>query len=61
MNRHDLAILEADAWFRQIPADRRVVLLAEVQVLSVGADARLYRAVDPPNGLWVVIEGEVRR
>jgi len=56
----DLAILETDAWFGQIPLERRKLLLKEVEVRSVATGARLYRAGDPPNGLWVVIEGEVR-
>jgi len=56
----DLAILEADAWFGQILPDRRAVFLAEVQVLSVVAGTRIYRAGDPPNGLWAAIEGEIR-
>ncbi|MBV8683530.1 MAG: hypothetical protein JO111_11685 [Caulobacteraceae bacterium] len=49
MTQADLAILEADAWFGQIPSDRRDVLLTEVQVRSVIAGARLNRAGDPLN------------
>jgi CRP-like cAMP-binding protein len=56
----DLAILEADDWFGHIAVERRALLLNEAQVRSVGAGARLYRAGDPPNGLWAVLEGEVR-
>jgi CRP/FNR family cyclic AMP-dependent transcriptional regulator len=55
----DLAILEADDWFGHIPFDRRALLLAEAQVLSVAAGARLYDVGDPPNGLWAVLEGQV--
>ena len=33
------AILEADAWFGQIPLERRMVLLREVQVRSVATGA----------------------
>lgn len=60
MTPAELAILEADAWFGQIPLERRKLLLKEVQVQSVAAGARLYRAGDPPNGLWAVVEGEVQ-
>jgi CRP/FNR family transcriptional regulator, cyclic AMP receptor protein len=60
MTPADLAILEADAWFGQILLERRRLLLAEAQVRSVPAGERLYSAGDPPNGLWAVIEGEVR-
>jgi CRP/FNR family cyclic AMP-dependent transcriptional regulator len=56
----DLAILDADSWFGQIPPDRRALLLTEAQVRSVAAGTRLYRAGDPPNGLWAVIEGEIQ-
>jgi CRP/FNR family cyclic AMP-dependent transcriptional regulator len=56
----DLEILETDAWCGQIPLERRMVLLKEAQVHSVPAGARLYRAGDPSNGLWAVIEGEVQ-
>lgn len=60
MTADDLAILEADNWFGQIPAGRRALLLDEAQVRSVDAGARLYGAGDPPNGLWAVIEGHVQ-
>ena len=60
MTPADLAILEADGWFGQIPLERRALLLNEAQVRSVGAGARLYAAGDPPNGLWAVLEGHVR-
>jgi CRP-like cAMP-binding protein len=56
----NLAILEADSWFGGIPAERRARLLAEARVQSVAAGTRLYRAGDPPNGLWAVLEGQVR-
>ena len=52
MTPADLAILEADDWFGHIAVERRALLLNEAQVRSVSAGARLYRAGDPPNGLW---------
>jgi len=60
MTPDDLAILEADDWFGHIPPDRRALLLAEALVRSLAAGARLYDFGDPPNGLWAVIDGEVR-
>lgn len=60
MTPSDLAILEADAWFGQIPLDRRTRLLDGAQVRSLGPQTQLYAAGDPPNGLWAVIEGEVQ-
>jgi len=55
----DLAILEADSWFGQIPSGRRALLLAEAQARSMAAGAQLYGAGDPPNGLWAILEGQV--
>lgn len=60
MTPADLAILEADDWFGQIPPERRAVLLGRAEARSVSAGARLYRAGDDANGLWAVLEGEVR-
>lgn len=60
MSPADLAILEADGWFGQIPAERRALLLGEAQVRSVRAGERLYGAGDPPNGLWAVLEGRIQ-
>lgn len=60
MTPADVAILEADSWFGHIPRDRRALLLAEAQTRTVATGARLYNAGDPPNGLWAVIEGEIR-
>lgn len=56
----DLAILEADSWFGQIPPERRALLLEEAQVRSVAAGAVLYAVGDPPNGLWATLDGQVR-
>lgn len=60
MTPADLAILQTDGWFGQIPFDRRALLLAEAQTRSVEKGARLYGAGDPPNGLWAVLKGEIR-
>lgn len=60
MSPADLAILEADSWFGQIPPQRRALLLSEAQVRTVASDTRLYGAGDLSNGLWAVLEGQVQ-
>ncbi len=56
----DHARLEKDQWFGAVPADRRALLLAQAKVRSVAAGARLYGVGDPPDGLWAVLDGQVR-
>lgn len=56
----DPALLDSDAWFGAVPAARRALLLAQAQVRSVPAGARLYGVGDPPDGLWAVLGGQVR-
>lgn len=53
-------ILEAGDWFAALPAERRDLILGEASVASAPDGARLYGAGDPPNGLWAVLEGQVR-
>ncbi len=60
MTAIDLALLEADSWFGAVPPERRALLLAEASVRSVTAGARLYGVGDPPDGLWAVLDGQVR-
>ncbi len=54
------AQLESDSWFGAVPAARRALLLQEASVRSVAAGARLYGVGDPPDGLWAVLDGQVR-
>ncbi len=56
----DRALLDADRWFRSLTPERRDALLAEARVRAVPAGALIYAMGDPPNGLWAVIEGQVR-
>lgn len=56
----DHAILEADPWFGAVPAGRRALLLAQATTRSVAAGTRLYGVGDPPDGLWAVLDGQVR-
>lgn len=52
--------LEAGDWFAALPAERRALILGEASVSAIPDGVRLYGAGDPPNGLWAVLEGQVR-
>lgn len=52
--------LEADIWFGDLPADRRALLLGDATLMRLPDGARVYGSGDPPNGLWAVLEGQVR-
>lgn len=56
----DCSILDADRWLSTVPPDRRQALLARATLHAVSAGARVYNWGDPPDGLWVVIEGQLR-
>ncbi len=56
----DHALLDADPWFGAVPAARRTLLLAQASVRTVAAGTRLYGVGDPPDGLWAVLDGQVR-
>lgn len=56
----DATMLERDRWFGAIPEERRSVLLAEARVRPVPSGGLLYGIGDPPNGLWAVLDGQVR-
>lgn len=53
-------ILETGGWFAALPAERRALILGEASVTLAPEGTRLYGAGDPPNGLWAVLEGQVR-
>ncbi|MDO9433392.1 MAG: Crp/Fnr family transcriptional regulator [Phenylobacterium sp.] len=54
------AVPDAIPWFATLPADRQAVLLERARPSSVPAGSRIYGLGDPPDGLWSVVEGEVR-
>jgi CRP/FNR family cyclic AMP-dependent transcriptional regulator len=56
----DLETLATDPWFCGIPGVRRALLLQEARTEILASGARIYAAGDPPNGLWAVLEGQVR-
>jgi len=60
MHDADHAILATDTWFGAIPAGRRERLLQEARVEVLENGARIYGSGDPPNGLWAVLDGQVR-
>ena len=60
MSSIDHALLETDSWFGAVPAARRALLLAEASVRSVAGGTQLYGVGDPPDGLWAVLDGQVR-
>lgn len=60
MDAADRQLLDADGWFGSLPVPRRDALLAEARVRSVAAGTSLYAIGDAPNGLWAVLDGEVR-
>lgn len=56
----DIDTLAADPWFATMAAERREALLREARVELLAAGARIYGLGDPPNGLWAVLEGQIR-
>jgi CRP/FNR family cyclic AMP-dependent transcriptional regulator len=60
MIQTDPSMLERDQWFGSIPSERRTALLAEARVRTVPTGGTVYGIGDPPNGLWCVLEGQVR-
>ena len=60
MQARDVALLETDPWFAALPARRRARLAASLRVRAFDKLEPVYRLGDPPDGLWVVLEGEVR-
>jgi CRP/FNR family cyclic AMP-dependent transcriptional regulator len=56
----DRTPLETDRWFASLAPARQDALLAEARVRAVPAGGLIYGIGDAPNGLWAVIEGQVR-
>lgn len=52
--------LPADPWFSTLASARRQALLERARPSTAPAGARVYGIGDPPDGLWAVLEGEVR-
>jgi|KBSSwiStaDraftv2_1062776.scaffolds.fasta_scaffold04603_2 CRP/FNR family transcriptional regulator, cyclic AMP receptor protein len=60
MQARDTALLEADPWFAALDAKRRARLAGRLRVRTFDKLQQIYRLGDPPDGLWVLLEGEVR-
>lgn len=60
MSPQDIAVLERESWFAELPAQRRAALIRKAGIYEAPAGARLYRLGDPPNGLHALLEGKVR-
>ena len=60
MDQYDIALLESDSWFARLSASRRHQLLQHAGILSLERGGYVYRLGDEPNGLFALLEGEVR-
>ncbi|MGA0603324.1 Crp/Fnr family transcriptional regulator [Caulobacter sp. KR2-114] len=56
----DLAVLETDRWFAAIAPERRMRLVRNARVRTLTGGGRVYAVGDPPDGLYAVLEGDVR-
>ncbi|GAA0676756.1 Crp/Fnr family transcriptional regulator [Sphingomonas insulae] len=56
----DRALLDTDRWFGTLTPERGDALIAEARVRAIPAGGLIYATGDAPNGLWAVIEGQVR-
>ena len=52
--------LSKDRWFGALPPERQALLLDIGHVRAVRDRALLYGVGDEPDGLWAVLQGEVR-
>lgn len=60
MDHRDQLTLSGDAWFGALPPDRRDALILNGRTSRAADGAGIYATGDPPNGLWAVLEGQVR-
>lgn len=60
MQAADQALLDADGWFGGLPDQRRRLLLDHARTRTLETGTLIYAIGDPPNGLWAVLEGQVR-
>lgn len=56
----DRTLLDADAWFGALPPARRELLIGHARPRAIESGRLIYALGDPPNGLWAVLEGQVR-
>lgn len=60
MQAADLARLRADRWFAAIAPERQTRLVRRGRVRALADGGRLCAIGDPPDGLYAVLEGDVR-
>ena len=60
MRDAELEMLLADRWFGEVSPDCRALLLREAKAAAFADGGRIYGLGDPPNGLWAVLDGQVR-
>lgn len=60
MSPEDIALLESDTWFCGLATDRRRRILDHVRGRTVSRGAHVYRLGDAPDGLYALLDGEVR-
>lgn len=60
MDHNFLAILETDKWFGTLAQDRKTSLFEAGRIVKLSAGKRVYANGDTSDGLWAVLEGQVR-
>ncbi len=55
-----LPILTADPWFGSIAPEHQALLLDNARLKSFANGGAIYRVGDPPDGMYGVVEGEIR-
>lgn len=60
MEQNDVTLLESDSWFGALTVDRRRQILQHLSFHTLARGAYVYRLGDAPNGLHVLLDGEVR-
>ncbi|MET0362781.1 MAG: Crp/Fnr family transcriptional regulator [Sphingobium sp.] len=60
MGPQDVAMLERERWFGGLSPALRTAMLSRVTLHSLRAGRHIYRLGDPPNGLHVLLEGQIR-
>jgi CRP/FNR family transcriptional regulator, cyclic AMP receptor protein len=60
MDVRDRIVLQSDPWFTALSAERQERLTTRLRIKTFERSTRIYGIGDPPDGLWVVLGGEVR-
>lgn len=60
MDERDRLTLMGDSWLSELPPDRRDALMRSGKAVRIANQANVYATGDTSNGLWAVLEGQVR-